>query len=79
VQPPTTARRLSKLSGLDACARLAGVSSVVPHVRPGDQVDWREGTDGTVITIRGKVSDHRDLAETVDLIAGLVNVEYEGI
>ena len=79
VQPPTTARRLSKLSGLDACARLAGVSSVGPHVRPGDQVDWREGTDGTVITIRGKVSDHRDLAETVDLIAGLVNVEYEGI
>jgi biotin carboxylase len=79
LQPPMTARRLSRVGGVDACATLPGVSTVTPHVQPGDPVDWREGTDSRVITIRGKVSDHRALAETVDLISGLVDVEYEAI
>jgi biotin carboxylase len=77
LQPPVSARRVSAVDGLSAIAALREIDSVSLDRGPGDLVDWTQGTDSQVVTVRGRVADHRALADIVDLINKKVTIDYE--
>lgn len=76
-QPPTAARRLLQLDGLDVVARLPGVTHVVPYRRVGDGIDWRRGTISRLLTVYGVVDDHDQLHELYEMIQQKVIARYE--
>ncbi|GAB3392746.1 hypothetical protein GCM10027568_20630 [Humibacter soli] len=77
IQPPVDARTLTTLDGLDEAAALPGVSLVDPKRAMGQGVDWREGTDGQVVTVRGAVPDHGSLGSLVGRLHETLRLEYE--
>lgn len=77
VQPPLAATRVRDLRGIAELARRPGVSSVVVNRGPGKPVDVRLGTDGAVVTVRGRVENLEELAATVAMIDREMEVEYE--
>jgi biotin carboxylase len=77
LQPPTTARRLLALRGLEQVEALPGVVSVVRHRHPGAAVDWRQGTGGRVLTVYGVAGDLEELASLHARMMGAIDAEYE--
>ncbi|HEX4011958.1 MAG TPA: ATP-grasp domain-containing protein [Solirubrobacteraceae bacterium] len=77
LQPPLTARRVRDVAGLDELQAAPFVDTVRLTHAPGDDVDWREGTDGQVVTIRGHVDDLDSLAEAIASIDRTVTIAYE--
>ncbi len=77
LQPPVAARRVESVTGLEEVSALTGVDTVNLRRRPGDAVDWREGTDSQVLTVRGRTPDHQALAETIDSIRKKVAIDYD--
>ncbi len=77
LQPPTSAHRVVSVDGLDELCGSSGVERVHLNRRPGDDVDWREGTDGHVVTVRGRVADHRALEEAIRCIRTRVTIGYD--
>jgi hypothetical protein len=75
-QPPVEATVLTVLDGLEAAATLPGVRMIDPRRTVGQQVDWREGTDGQVLTIRGAVEDHAALRELVRTLGSTIRLDY---
>jgi D-alanine-D-alanine ligase-like ATP-grasp enzyme len=61
--PPTSARRVVSVGGLDRLAELAGVNAIFVNRSPGDPVDWREGTGGYVYEVSGVSADYDGLLE----------------
>lgn len=76
-QPPTTAHRLLQVRGLDEVRALPGVDSVTLNRRPGDQVDWREGSWGHIFAVWGVAATAAELDAVRRHVARLVAVEYE--
>ena len=64
-QPPSCARRLESIAGLDELRRLPGVDSVSLHHPPGTEIDARHGTRTYLFAVAGLAADH----------AGVVAVE----
>jgi hypothetical protein len=62
---------------LNHLAEVAGIDTVRISRRPGESVDWRDGTDGHVLTVRGRVQDHDALAGTIESIRHTVQLDYE--
>jgi hypothetical protein len=77
LQPPRAARRVRTVAGLDRLGSAAFVDTVRLSRAPGEEVDWRDGTDGKVLTVCGRVSDLTELAEAIDQIERTVSIEYE--
>lgn len=77
LQPPVTARRVRDVTGLDELQAAPFVDNVRLTHAPGDDVDWREGTDGQVVTIRGRVDDLDALAEAIASIDRTVTIAYD--
>lgn len=77
LQPPMAATRVESVTGLEEVSALPGVDTVTLRRKPGEQVDWREGTDSQVLTVRGRTPDHRALAETIDQIRENVAIDYD--
>jgi hypothetical protein len=77
LQPPMSASRVSAVEGLGELAGVPAIDTVTLSRPPGDAVDWREGTDGVVITVRGGTSDHGALQETIDFIRRTVKITYD--
>ncbi|MGN6198928.1 ATP-grasp domain-containing protein [Humibacter sp.] len=77
MQPPIEARSISALEGLDGAAALEGVRTVDAKRGPGQDVDWREGTDGQVVTVRGAVPNHAALGELVLRLQKTLRLEYD--
>jgi biotin carboxylase len=77
LQPPCAARKVRQVTGLCELASAPAVDSVRLSRAPGEEVDWREGTDGKVLTVCGKVGDFGELAAAIDLIERTVSIEYE--
>jgi ATP-grasp domain len=78
IQPPRSARRVRTVGGLDEVAAEPCVDSVTLARHPQDAVDWREGTAGQVVTVRGRVPDLDALAQTIAVIDRTVSVTYDG-
>ena len=77
LQPPLSARRVRDVVGLDQLQAAPFVDTVRLRHAPGDDVDWREGTDGQVVTIRGHVDDLDSLAEAIASIDRTVSIAYD--
>jgi biotin carboxylase len=75
---PMEARRLDAVVGSDDVAAFDAVSEVRINRCPGESLDWREGTDGKIVTIRGTVGDHDELRETVARIRASVTITTDG-
>jgi biotin carboxylase len=78
LQPPISAHRVATVEGLNELSRLPGVETVNLVRGPGEAVDWLEGTDSQVATVRGRVPDHAALAETIESIRHRVKFSYDG-
>ncbi|MGO8872396.1 MAG: ATP-grasp domain-containing protein [Acidimicrobiales bacterium] len=78
LQPPTSARQVLAIEGLDEVSALCGIDVVTVNRRPGTEVDWREGTDSRVVTVRGHVADHDALAEKIESIRHALIIRYDG-
>jgi len=78
--PPVGARRLVALEGLEKLPAVHGVDTIPAFLEPGEVVDWREGTDSQVLTVRGRALDHDQLRRVIETIWGTVTpvYEYEG-
>jgi biotin carboxylase len=76
LQPPEDARRLSAVAGIEEISRLDAVDTISLDRRPGDPVDWRDGTAGHVVTVRGRVADHDELARTIAHIESTIELRW---
>jgi hypothetical protein len=77
LQPPLTARRVREVRGLAAISEAPHVDSLRLNRPPSDTVDWREGTDGQVLTVQGRVDDFAELADAIAFIDRTVEIEYD--
>lgn len=77
LQPPCDAYRVRSVAGLDRLGEASFVDSVRLSRAPGEEVDWRDGTDGKVLTVCGRVGDLSELAAAIDQIERTVAIEYE--
>jgi hypothetical protein len=77
LQPPMSARRIATIDGLGDLAAGADVDTVSVNRRPGEAVDWHEGTDGQVVTVRGRASDHGAMASAIEFIRRTVHIGYQ--
>jgi biotin carboxylase len=75
-QPPVWATHITRLDHVRDVSRMEGVQAVVVNRHVGEPVDWREGTSGEVMTIRGSVADHDALRALIDAIHETVVIEY---
>ena len=76
-QPPQGARRVRSVEGLDRLADYPGVDAVALSRPPGDEVDWRKGSQEYVFSVLGNVPQHEDIAKLQQFIADEVTVTYE--
>jgi biotin carboxylase len=74
---PMEARRLDAVEGADAAAGLPGISDVQVNRPRGASLDWREGTDGKIVTIQGRVTDHAELAAIVARIHDTITISTD--
>ncbi len=74
---PMEARRLDAVDGTDAAAAVSGVTDLRVNRLPGASLDWREGTDGQIVTIQGTATDHTALAATVGRIRDAITISTD--
>ncbi len=77
LQPPMSAHRVTAVGGLDKVSTLDGVYIVSLNRGPGTTLDWRDGTDSQVVTVRGCVADHDQLARAIANIRRQVSISYD--
>ena len=77
LQPPMSARSVLHISGLNDLSDLAGVDAVSLNRRPGEPIDWHEGTSSHVVTVQGRVADYDTLARTIENIRETTKIEYD--
>jgi len=68
VHAPQWMRRLTAVDGLERLFADPRVTEGTLNRGPGDTVDWREGNQGHVFSVRGTASDHDELEEIDHLI-----------
>ena len=78
LQPPCSAEQVDDVTGLEDLSAAPYVESVTLARRPGEAVDWREGTGGQIATVRGHVADLDELARAITAIDRTVTVTYDG-
>ncbi len=76
-QPPTTARRVVSIEGLDRLAELTGVQTVFVNRSPGDSVDWREGGGHFIYSVAGVCENYDGLLEINAFLHEEVSIAYE--
>jgi biotin carboxylase len=76
LQPPEHAAAVRAVHGADELRAVRGVDTVHLHRRPGDPVDWREGTAGQIVTVRGRAPDLETLAATIAALERTLEVDW---
>jgi len=76
VQAPVPARRMVRAEGLDDVIALPGVAQLDLNRREGDDVDWRDGSQGYVLSVRGSVPDHDTLRALRERILKQLDLEF---
>lgn len=67
---------LARVDGLEEVAAMAGVWQVAVDARAGRRLHWRDGTEGHLGTVHGRVDDHDRLREIVAAIASGITLGY---
>ncbi|WEG09173.1 ATP-grasp domain-containing protein [Microbacterium horticulturae] len=75
-QPPMSATSLVATEGVDEASHLDGVGQLDQKRFSGQPVDWREGTDGQVLTVHGAVSNHDDLGRLIAQLHDVIRLDY---
>ncbi|MCD9196201.1 hypothetical protein [Streptomyces albireticuli] len=75
--PPVTATTVTGLSGRKEARRLPGVARVEIVRRPGDPVDWRQGTQAFTAIVYGEAPGHEALGETLAALDDTLRVDYD--
>jgi hypothetical protein len=76
LQAPAWATRVRSLKRTREVSEMDAVRSVMVNRHPGEAVDWRVGSLGHVMAVRGQVADHQALRETLDAINETIQIEY---
>ncbi|HLH28643.1 MAG TPA: hypothetical protein VKW77_06980, partial [Acidimicrobiales bacterium] len=77
VQPPTWARRVRTVAGLDRLPGAPTVQSVNLLRKDGDAVDWRLGTDEMVVAVVGAAASMDELADVRRRVLATISIDYE--
>ncbi|MEV6673802.1 hypothetical protein [Streptomyces sp. NPDC051162] len=75
--PPLDARAIASMTGVKETKALPGVRRVEVVRRPGQSVDWREGTQAFAAIVYGEAPDHEALAALFDAIDKTLVVTYD--
>ena len=79
IQPPLTAARVRDVRGVAELRHAPGVGSATVNRGPGKDVDPAQGTDGAIVTVRGRVANLEQLAASIELIDDTVEIEYDDV
>jgi biotin carboxylase len=74
-QPPVDATTLTSVPSVQRLRSLPGVYSAEALRRPGDAVDWREGSLGRVLDLWLEAPDHDELRRRADAVQELLDAE----
>jgi len=77
VQAPLEARRLVGLGNLEAVAALGGVEATAVNRTLGDHLDWRSGSMGYLVSVRGRAETPEELASVPGTIDELLDIAVE--
>jgi biotin carboxylase len=77
LQPPISALSVAHISGLNELSALPGVDTVNLNRRPGEPIDWHEGTSSHIVSVQGQVADYDTLAETIQTIRDTAKIGYD--
>ncbi len=78
VQPPIWAKRLESVAGVDSILERRGVETVAANRSPGDELDWRAGSQGYILQVSGTAADLSELAAVPASILAVAEVGYSG-
>jgi hypothetical protein len=76
-QPPTAARRVVSMTGLETLRGRPGVEEVTVHHGPGAALDPMDGSSNQVVTMLGLADDHQGVIDMNEHLYRDVKVEYE--
>jgi hypothetical protein len=76
VQAPVEAGCLESLDGLDRLQALDGVVATSVNRNVGDALDWRDGSQGYLVSVRGRVAGRDELARVPRRVAGALTISW---
>ncbi len=78
LHPPVGASRLVCLEGVEELkAQVPEVGTVSVRLRPGDAVDWRQGTSSVVAIVQGRAAGHAQLESALARVKSLLRAAFE--
>jgi len=75
--PPMSAVALRRLDGVDELGRQSGIHLVEIFTRPGQRLDWRDGTLAYLGIVHGSARDHPGIMRLVELVHRTLQIDYE--
>ncbi len=76
-QPPSSARRLTAIDGLDRLKLLPGVESIFLHYPPGTEIDARHGTRTYVFAVVGWAADYAGVLAVEEFLRTQITAGYD--
>jgi len=76
-QPPSSARRLKAIDGLDRLKLLPGVESVLLHHPPGAEIDPRHGTRNYLFAVVGSAADYAGVLAVEEFLQTEITAVYD--
>jgi biotin carboxylase len=78
-QPPSSARRLTSIDGLERLKLLPGVESVYLHHPPGTAIDARDGTRSYLFAVVGSADDYAGVLAVEEFLRTEITARYHAI
>jgi biotin carboxylase len=76
-QPPSSARRVTAIDGLDRLKQFPGVESVYLHHPPGAEIDARHGTRAYLFAVVGSTADYAGVLAVEEFMRTQIEAVYE--
>jgi len=76
LQTPMAARSLTGIGNLEAVQRLSGVESTTVNRNVGDRLDWRDGSQGYLVSVQGVAGSLGALARVPAEVDALIDVTW---
>jgi biotin carboxylase len=78
-QPPSSARRLTAIDGLDRLKALPGVESIFLHYPPGTEIDAGHGTRTYVFAVVGSAADYPGVIAIDEFLRTGITAAYDHV